>query len=142
MPGGGESPGAPSRHTYAVTAHMTPDEFRKHGHQVVDWIADYYEQVERYPVLSQVEPGAIRAGLPPAPPEQGEGFDAVLRDLDEVILPGITHWQHPSFFAYFPANATGPAILGDLLASGLGVQGMIWATSPAATELETLIGRS
>jgi aromatic-L-amino-acid decarboxylase len=117
--------------------HMTPDEFRKHGHRVVDWIADYYEHLEAFPVRSQVAPGAIRAALPPAPPEQGEGFDVVLRDLDEVIMPGITHWQHPSFFAYFPANATGPAILGDLLASGLGVQGMLWATSPAATELET-----
>ena len=116
---------------------MTPDEFRKHGHRVVDWIADYYEQLEQYPVLSQVAPGSVRAALPAAPPEQGEGFDAVLRDLDDVIMPGITHWQHPSFFAYFPANASGPAILGDLLASGLGVQGMIWATSPAATELET-----
>jgi aromatic-L-amino-acid decarboxylase len=116
---------------------MSPDEFRKHGHRVVDWIADYYEQLERYPVLSQVEPGAVRSALPATPPEQGEGFDAVLRDLDDVIMPGITHWQHPSFFAYFPANASGPAILGDLLASGLGVQGMIWATSPAATELET-----
>jgi aromatic-L-amino-acid/L-tryptophan decarboxylase len=116
---------------------MTPDEFRKHGHRVVDWIADYYEQLETFPVRSQVAPGAIRSALPHAPPEQSEGFDAVLRDLDEVIMPGITHWQHPSFFAYFPANASGPAILGDLLASGLGVQGMLWATSPAATELET-----
>jgi aromatic-L-amino-acid decarboxylase len=116
---------------------MSPDEFRKHGHRVVDWIADYYEQLEQYPVLSQVEPGAVRSALPATPPEQGEGFDAVLRDLDDVIMPGVTHWQHPSFFAYFPANASGPAILGDLLASGLGVQGMIWATSPAATELET-----
>jgi aromatic-L-amino-acid/L-tryptophan decarboxylase len=116
---------------------MTPDEFRKHGHRVVDWVADYYERLEAFPVRSQVAPGAVRAALPQAPPEQGDGFDAVLRDLDEVIMPGITHWQHPSFFAYFPANATGPAILGDLLASGLGVQGMLWATSPAATELET-----
>jgi aromatic-L-amino-acid decarboxylase len=120
-----------------AAVHMTPDEFRKHGHRVVDWIADYYERLEAFPVRSQVAPGAIRAALPQAPPEQGEGFDAVLHDLDEVIMPGITHWQHPSFFAYFPANATGPAILGDLLASGLGVQGMLWATSPAATELET-----
>jgi aromatic-L-amino-acid/L-tryptophan decarboxylase len=120
-----------------AAVHMTPDEFRKHGHRVVDWIADYYERLEAFPVRSQVAPGAIRAALPQAPPEQGEAFDAVLRDLDEVIMPGITHWQHPSFFAYFPANATGPAILGDLLASGLGVQGMLWATSPAATELET-----
>jgi aromatic-L-amino-acid/L-tryptophan decarboxylase len=116
---------------------MTPDEFRRHGHEVIDWIADYYERIETFPVLSPAAPGDIRAGLPAQPPEQGEPFDAVLRDLDEKILPGITHWQHPSFFAYFPANASGPAILGDLLASGLGVQGMLWATSPAATELET-----
>ena len=100
-----------------MSAHMTPEQFRGHGHQVVDWIADYYERIESLPVLSQAEPGAVRAALPAEPPEQGEPFDAVLRDLDEVILPGITHWQHPSFFAYFPANASGPAILGDLLAS-------------------------
>jgi aromatic-L-amino-acid decarboxylase len=116
---------------------MTPDEFRRHGHAVIDWIADYYANLEKLPVLSDVEPGAIRAALPASPPEEGEPFESVLADLDRVILPGITHWQHPSFFAYFPANASGPAILGDLLASGLGVQGMLWATSPAATELET-----
>src|SRR5690349_7114200 len=118
---------------------MTPDEFRRHGHEVIDWIADYYERLESFPVPSRVAPGDVRAGLPDAPPEHGEPFEAVLRDLDDVILPGITHWQHPAFFAYFPANASGPAILGDLLASGLGVQGMLWATSPAATELETLV---
>ena len=84
-----------------------------------------------------VKPGELRAALPADPPEHGERFEAVLRDLERSLLPGITHWQHPSFFAYFPANASGPAILGDLLASGLGVQGMLWATSPAATELET-----
>lgn len=116
---------------------MTPDEFRRHGHAVIDWIADYYERIESFPVLSAVAPGEVRAGLPPHPPEQGEPFEQILADLDSTILPGITHWQHPSFFAYFPANASGPAILGDLLASGLGVQGMLWATSPAATELET-----
>lgn len=118
---------------------MTPDEFRAHGRQVVDWIADYYEHLESLPVRSAVKPGDIRAALPSSPPEHGEPFDAVLQDLDDVILPGITHWQHPSFFAYFPANASGPAILGDLLASGLGAQGMLWVTSPAATELETLV---
>ncbi len=118
---------------------MTPDEFRSYGRQVIDWIADYYEQIEKYPVLSQVTPGDIAAALPAAPPAEGEPFEHVLRDLDGVLMPGITHWQHPSFFAYFPANASGPAILGDLLASGLGVQGMIWATSPAATELETVV---
>src|SRR5215472_7789551 len=116
---------------------MSPDEFRRHGHAVVDWIADYYTRIESFPVLSPASPGEVRAGLPAHPPEHGEPFENVLRDLDRAILPGITHWQHPSFFAYFPANASGPAILGDLLASGLGVQGMLWATSPAATELET-----
>ena len=116
---------------------MSPEEFREHGHRVVDWIADYQQRVGTFPVLSQVRPGEIRSALPADPPEQGESFDAVLRDLDEILLPGITHWQHPSFFAFFPANVSGPATLGDLLASGLGVQGMLWATSPAATELET-----
>jgi aromatic-L-amino-acid/L-tryptophan decarboxylase len=118
---------------------MSPDEFRRHGHAVVDWIADYYMRIVSFPVLSPVSPGEVRAGLPAHPPEHGEPFENVLRDLDRAIMPGITHWQHPSFFAYFPANASGPAILGDLLASGLGVQGMLWATSPAATELETLV---
>ncbi|MDT4948165.1 MAG: aromatic-L-amino-acid/L-tryptophan decarboxylase [Pseudonocardiales bacterium] len=116
---------------------MTPEEFRRYGHEVIDWIADYQERLESFPVLSQVAPGDVRAALPPDPPERGEPFEELLSDLDELILPGITHWQHPAFFAYFPANASGPAILGDLLASGLGVQGMLWATSPAATELET-----
>jgi aromatic-L-amino-acid decarboxylase len=115
---------------------MTPEEFREHGHRTVDWIADYLATVESRPVLSQVAPGEIRANLPPSPPEQGEPFEAILRDVDDVVLPGVTHWQHPSFFAYFPANASGPAILGDLISSGLGVQGMLWATSPACTELE------
>jgi aromatic-L-amino-acid decarboxylase len=117
--------------------HMTPEEFRRQGHALVDWIADYHARVETFPVLSRVKPGEIRAQLPPAPPEQGEPFDQILSDIDHVILPGITHWQSPNFFAYFPANASGPAILGDLLSSGLGVQGMLWSTSPACTELET-----
>jgi aromatic-L-amino-acid decarboxylase len=117
--------------------HMTPDEFRRRGYAIVDWIADYMRRVEEFPVMSQVKPGAIRAKLPPAPPRKGEPFEAMLRDVDEIVMPGITHWQSPNFFAYFPANASGPAILGDLLSSGLGVQGMSWATSPACTELET-----
>jgi aromatic-L-amino-acid decarboxylase len=117
--------------------HMTPEEFRRRGRQVVDWLADYMERVESLPVLSRVEPGEIRARLPKAPPEASEPFDAVLRDLAEIVLPGITHWQSPGFFAYFPANASGPSILGDLVASGLGVQGMLWQTSPACTEVET-----
>src|SRR5271155_4021333 len=118
------------------TFHMTPEEFRRNGHAVVDWIADYYARIESYPVLARVAPGQIRASLPAAPPEKGEPFAAILGDIEKLILPGITHWQSPNFFAYFPANASGPAILGDLLSSGLGVQGMLWATSPACTELE------
>jgi aromatic-L-amino-acid/L-tryptophan decarboxylase len=117
--------------------HMTPDEFRRYGHAVVDWIADYHSRVEEFPVLSQVKPGQIRASLPEHPPAQGEPFDALLKDVEQLILPGMTHWQSPNFFAYFPCNASGPGILGDLLSSGLGVQGMLWSTSPACTELET-----
>jgi aromatic-L-amino-acid decarboxylase len=117
--------------------HMTPDAFRRHGYAVIDWIAGYMERVEAYPVLSQARPGQIRAGLPADPPQQGEPFEAILADVEPLIMPGVTHWQSPNFFAFFPANSSGPAILGDLLSSGLGVQGMLWATSPAATELET-----
>jgi aromatic-L-amino-acid decarboxylase len=117
--------------------HMTPSEFRRLGHAAIDWVADYYERVESLPVLSRVRPGDIRAELPASPPERGEPFEVVLKDLSELILPGITHWQSPNFFAYFPANASGPAILGDLISSGFGVQGMLWSTSPACTELET-----
>jgi aromatic-L-amino-acid decarboxylase len=117
--------------------HMTPDQFREYGRALIDWIADYYERIESFPVLSQVEPGQIRASLPAGPPEQGEPFDAILRDVEDLILPGITHWQSPNFFAYFPANASGPSMLGELLSAGLGVQGMLWATSPSCTELET-----
>jgi aromatic-L-amino-acid decarboxylase len=117
--------------------HMTPDEFRRHGHAVVDWIADYHSRIESFPVQSQVKPGQIRASLPADPPAQGEPFEALLKDVEKLILPGVTHWQSPNFFAYFPCNASGPGILGDLLSSGLGVQGMLWSTSPACTELET-----
>src|SRR2546423_8021374 len=116
---------------------MTPEEFRRWGHEAVDWIAGYLERVEELPVLSRAAPGQVRAALPPLPPDRGEPFDAVLRDLDRVILPGISHWQSPGWFAYFPANASGPAMLGELLSAGLGVQGMLWSTSPACTELET-----
>jgi aromatic-L-amino-acid decarboxylase len=118
---------------------MTAEQFRQHGKEVVDWIADYYGRIESLPVLSQVLPGEIRQALPGDPPQRGEAFESLLKDIDRVILPGITHWQSPNFFAYFPANASGPAILGDLLSSALGVQGMLWATSPACTELETQV---
>jgi aromatic-L-amino-acid decarboxylase len=115
---------------------MSPEQFRRHGHEVVDWIADYWTRVGSLPVRSPATPGDVRAALPDAPPEQGEPFDAVLADLDRVVVPGLTHWQHPGFLGYFPANTSGPSVLGDLVSAGLGVQGMSWVTSPAATELE------
>ena len=102
--------------------HMSPEEFRRQGHAVVDWIADYRSRVESFPVLSRVQPGEIRSKLPPNAPERGESFDQILGDIERVILPGITHWQSPNFYAYFPSNSSGPGILGDLLSSGLGVQ--------------------
>ena len=115
---------------------MSSDEFRHWGRETVEWIASYLESLEERPVLSQVAPGQVRAALPAHPPETGEPFEALLADLNEVIVPGLTHWQSPSFFAYFPANISGPSILGELLSAGLGVQGMLWSTSPACTELE------
>lgn len=132
---------------HELPRHMTPDEFRVHGHAMIDWIAAYWEQLgssgtggesrEELPVLSQAKPGDIAAGLPPAPPEEPEAWTRIVSDVDSLIMPGITHWQSPSFFAYFSANGSAPALLGDLLSGGLGVNGMLWATSPAATELET-----
>jgi aromatic-L-amino-acid decarboxylase len=119
--------------------HMSPDEFRRHGYEVIDWIADYYSRIESFPVLSQVKPGEIRRSLPASAPVKGEEFADLLKDVEKLILPGITHWQSPNFYAFFPSNASGPAILGDLLSSGFDVQGMLWATSPACTELETLV---
>ncbi len=123
--------------TSSPVPHMSSDELRRHGHAVVDWIADYLDRVVELPVQSRVEPGWVRSRLPAHPPQTGEPFAAVLRDLDEIVVPGLTHWQSPNFFGYFPAETSGPAILGDLLSAGLGVQGMSWATSPACTELET-----
>jgi len=117
--------------------HMTIDEFRRRGREIIDWIAGYREKVGDLPVRSRAEPGSIRERLPRQAPESGEPFDEVLADLDDIILPGITHWQSPDFFGYFPSNASEPSVLGELLSAGLGVQGMLWATSPACTELET-----
>ena len=118
---------------------MTPDEFRTQGYALIDWISEYLEGVEQYPVASRAAPGDVRAALPEHPPAAAEPFSDVLADLDRVVMPGITHWQHPSFFAYFPGNSSYPAILGELAAAGLGVQGMSWVTSPACTEVETLM---
>jgi len=119
--------------------HMTADEFRRRGHELVDWLADYQQRVASLPVLAQVEPGEVRAALPVDPPATGESFDDIMRDLDEIILPGITHWQSPNFYGFFPSNNSGPSILGELASAGLAVQGMMWVTSPACTELETCV---
>ena len=118
---------------------MNADEFRVHGKALVDWVADYLETIESKPVSSSVRPGEVRAQLPEHPPTERESFEAVLADMDRVIVPGLTHWQHPDFFAFFPGNSSYASILGELASAGLGVQGMSWATSPACTEVETLM---
>jgi len=116
---------------------MRPDELRRWGHEVVDWVADYLATIEEHTVLAGVAPGEVRSWLPPAAPERPEPFGDVLADLDRVVVPGTTHWQHPGFHAYFPANTSGPGILADIVSSGLGTQGMLWQTGPALTEVET-----
>jgi len=115
---------------------MTPEEFRKHAHELVEWMAGYMENVEDYPVKSQVAPGEIFNMIPGTPPLLPESFDSFLKDFKEIILPGITHWQHPDFYAYFPANTSPPSVLAEMLTATLGSQCMIWETSPAAAELE------
>ena len=115
---------------------MAPDEFRRHGHALVDWIASYLSQAERYPVLSRAAPGEIRGRLPGAPPQEGDSFEAIFADFERHLLPGVTHWNHPGFFAYFAISASGPGVLAELLTAALNVQAMLWRTSPAATELE------
>lgn len=118
---------------------MNPEEFRVHGHQLVDWMADYLSGVEQFPVRAQVAPGEIAAKLPLNPPEQGEDFTTIFRDFQDIIMPGMTHWQHPNFFAYFPANSSPPSVLAEMLTATVAAQCMLWQTSPAATELENRV---
>ena len=115
---------------------MNPDEFRQWGYRFVDWIAGYLAHPERYAVLPNVKPGEILGELPLHAPEAAESFDVMLRDLDRVIVPGLAHWNHPSFFAYFPNTGSEPGIFGEMITAALNVDGMLWRTSPAATELE------
>ena len=115
---------------------MEPEQFRKYGHEMVDWIANFMINIEKYPVSPDIKPGEIKAQLPKNAPTKGENMDDIFKDFKKIILPGITHWQHPCWFAYFPANNSPPSILGELLTAGLGAQCMIWKTSPAAEELE------
>jgi aromatic-L-amino-acid decarboxylase len=118
---------------------MTPDEFRALGHRLIDWIADYRAGLERRPVMARTAPGEVKAQLPAAPPEQPEDFDVVFRDLEQILMPGLSHWQHPDFFGYFPANASLASVLGDYFSTGLGVLGLSWQGSPALTELEEVV---
>jgi aromatic-L-amino-acid decarboxylase len=115
---------------------MKPDDFRKHAHELVEWMAGYMENVENFPVKSSVAPGEIFKKIPDNPPLHSEPFDSLMKDFDEIIMPGITHWQNPNFFAYFPANTSPPSILAEMVIATLGAQCMIWETSPAAAELE------
>jgi aromatic-L-amino-acid decarboxylase len=115
---------------------MSAGDFRRYGHQVVDWIADYLSNPERYPVLSQNEPNELKEALPSHAPERGEAMEAMLADLDRVIVPGVTHWNHPGFFAYFATSGSAPGILGEMLSAAFNVNAMLWRTSPSATELE------
>lgn len=118
---------------------MDTDTFRRHAHGLVDWIADYLEHAERYPVLARVAPGAVRDALPAAAPRRAEPFEAIFADIEQIILPGITHWNHPGFMAYFAISGSAPGVLGEMLSAALNVQAMLWRTSPAATELEEVV---
>src|SRR5213593_4843216 len=117
---------------------MDSDAFRRHGHVLVDWIAEYFEHVERYPVLARVKPGEITAALPDRAPEEPEPFEAVMADFERVLVPGLTHWNHPGFLAYFAITGSAPGALAEFLAAALNQQAMLWRTSPAATELEAV----
>jgi aromatic-L-amino-acid decarboxylase len=118
---------------------MKNDDFRLAGHYFVDWIADYFENVEKFPVLSPLEPGDVKKNIPAVPPARGEAMEGIFRDFERALLPGVSHWQHPGWFAYFPANNSPASVLGEFLTAGLGAQCMVWQTSPAAAELEEVV---
>src|SRR5256714_4083064 len=115
---------------------MPAEEFRRHGHELIDWIADYFEHIDELPVLAQIEPGDLKAQLPASAPERGEPMEAILADVDRLIVPALTHWSHPSFFAYFATSTSAPGIFGELLSAAFDVKSMLWRTSPASTGLE------
>ena len=121
------------------TGDMPAEEFRRYGHELIDWIADYFEHIDNLPVLAQVEPGDLKAQLPSSPPEKGEPMNAILADIDRLIVPALTHWSHPSFFAYFATSTSAPGIFGELLSAAFDVKSMLWRTSPASTELEEVV---
>src|SRR5947209_9663552 len=115
---------------------MSTQDFRRFGHEVIDWIGDYLENIEEYPVLAQVKPNDLISKLPSSPPEEGEDMDTILRDVDRLIPRALTHWNHPSFFAYFATSSSAPGIFGEMFSAAFDVKAMLWRTSPAATELE------
>src|SRR2546423_8130 len=115
---------------------MSADDFRRYGHELIEWVADYLDNNERYPVLAQIEPGALRSQLPASPPASGEAMSEIIADVDRLVLPAITHWNHPSFFAYFATSASAPGIFGEILSAAFDTKAMLWRTSPASTELE------
>src|SRR5437762_4585093 len=117
---------------------MDPATFRRHGHELVDWIAEYLEHAEKYPVLRRVKPGEIAAALPCHAPEEAESFETIMADFERVLVPGLTHWNHPGFLAYFAITGSAPGVLADFLSAALNQQAMLWRTSPAATELEAV----
>src|SRR5437879_1729862 len=121
------------------TGDMSAEEFRRHGHEIIDWIANYFDHIEKLPVLAQIEPGGLKAALPSSPPAQGEAMEAILADVDRLIVPALTHWSHPSFFAYFATSTSAPGIFGEMLSAAFDVKGMLWRTSPASTELEEVV---
>src|SRR5262249_54922825 len=114
-------------------------DFRRRAHQFADWMADYLENLDKLPVVPNVAPGGIRKQFPPSPPEDAEPFEKIFRDFQQIVVPGMTHWNHPQFFAYYPANNSPPSILAEMLMATLGAQCMSWQTSPAATELEQVV---
>jgi aromatic-L-amino-acid decarboxylase len=118
---------------------MSAEEFRRYGHEIIDWIANYFDHIEELPVLAQIEPGELKAALPSSPPAQGEAMEAILADVDRLIVPALTHWSHPSFFAYFATSTSAPGIFGEMLSAAFDVKGMLWRTSPASTELEEVV---
>jgi aromatic-L-amino-acid decarboxylase len=134
-----QNPNERSSDVAPPTGDMSAEEFRRFGHEIVDWIANYFEQIEELPVLAQIAPGDLKAGLPISPPQDGESMTAILTDIDRLIVPALTHWSHPSFFAYFATSTSAPGIFGELLSAAFDVKSMLWRTSPASTELEEVV---
>jgi aromatic-L-amino-acid decarboxylase len=129
----------PGQQTASTLGDMSNDEFRRFGHELIDWIADYFERIENLPVLAQIQPGDLKAQLPAVPPERGEAMETIITDVDKLIVPALTHWSHPSFFAYFATSTSAPGIFGELLAAAFDNKAMLWRTSPASTELEEVV---